>query len=324
MFWTFDLPPSQIEKLLKGTMINNLRTAAKAGGFLFLACFVWLTSAETDGAPALKVESKLPIMQGLFLDLDANAGVEVEEGNRVQAWHNQVRGNGADVFIKRDEGRKVAGSGRPSLKKNVTALGGKHTLVFEEQELINMDEDAFDAMVTGKGYTWFSVMCVYKQNPGKKDVNSFFGNLRNGNPYEGFWGNLMDDNRVWMGTRNGEKAKKGARQLWHPTKNPLVVSPNPLIEKKYYLIMGRMGDGPGVVDLELFVNSVVPVDRKTVPVNATANPSKMAIGQERDAINHPGFESFHGEIARFLIFDRPLSDEELSVTRDFLVEQYGL
>ena len=47
-----------------------------------------------------------------------------------------------------------------------------------------------------------------------------------------------------------------------------------------------------------------------VPVNPKANPSKMAVGQERDATNHPGKESFHGEIARFLIFERPLSDKE--------------
>jgi hypothetical protein len=37
----------------------------------------------------------------------------------------------------------------------------------------------------------------------------------------------------------------------------------------------------------------------------------MVIGQERDATNHPGRESFDGEISRFLIYERPLSNEEL-------------
>ena len=88
--------------------------------------------------------------------------------------------------------------------------------------------------------------------------------------------------------------------------------------------MGRMGAGQEVVDLELFINSQTPVDRKQVPVNPKANPSKMAVGQERDATNHPGKESFHGEIARFLIFERPLSDEELSQMIKNLCQRYQI
>ena len=278
-----------------------------------------------------KTSPKLPVQKGLFLDLNANHGVETEDGNHIHTWRNQITDNKADLFVKQDKGRKVAGSGRPTLKKEVAAIGGHNTIVFAEQELINMDEDAFDHMVTGSGYTWFSIMSVDKQNVGKKDVNSFFGNLRNGNPYEGFWGNLMDDNRVWMGTRNGlrsqakkTKEKRKKPNLWDEKLNPLVVTPQPLSEKRYYLIMGRMGAGKNIVNLELFVNSPEPVDKKTVPVNPKANPSKMAIGQERDATNHPGLESFHGEIARFLIYDRPLSDEELLNNIQNLTQLYQI
>ncbi|YCM46964.1 hypothetical protein V2O64_24275 (plasmid) [Verrucomicrobiaceae bacterium 227] len=267
--------------------------------------------------------AKLPVTKGLLLDLDANQGVDTEDGNRVKAWHNQVKGNGADVFVKQDKGRKKAGSGRPTLKTMVSEIGGNNTLVFEEQELINKDEDAFDHLVTGSGYTWFSVMSVYQQNVGKKDVNSFFGNLRNSNPYDGFWGNLMDDNRVWMGTRNGLPTKK-KQTLWHKKLNPYVVTKEPLVENRYSLVMGRMGSGQQVVDLELFINSTTPADRKPVPVNPKANPSKMAVGQERDAIQHPGKESFHGEISRLLIFERPLSNEELSQMIRHLVEVYQI
>lgn len=281
-------------------------------------------------------EPALPVSSGLFLDLDANKGVGLEDGKRVKSWANQVAGNAADVFVKRDKGREVAGSGRPTLKEDVEEIGGNNSLVFEEQELINMNEDAFDHMVTGSGYTWFSVMCVYEQNVGKKDVNSFFGNLRNGNPYDGFWGNVMDDNLVWMGTRNGlpakAKGKKGKKNsngrgtpgLWDDELNPCVQSQEPLQEKRYYIVMGRMGAGTEVVDLELFINTADAVDRKPVPVNPKANPSMMAIGQERDATNHPGLESFHGEISRFLIYERPLSDEELSQMIEHLDGNYGI
>ena len=291
--------------------------------------------------PAVKTSTKapatgLPVADGLFIDLNANADVELEDGNRVAAWRNQVGGNAADVFVKQDEGRKEAGSGRPTLKQNVAEIGGNSTLVFEEQELINMDEDACDHMVTGSGYTWFSVMCVYKQNVGKKDVNSFFGNLRNGPPYDGFWGNVMDDNIVWMGTRNGlpgkTKGKRGRKNsngrgtpgLWDDQLNPCVQTQTPLAENRYYIIMGRMGAGTKAADLELFVNSATPVDSRPVPVNPKANPSKMAVGQERNAVNHPGKESFNGEIARFLVYDRPLSDGELSRMVDHLFRVYGI
>ena len=50
----------------------------------------------------------------------------------------------------------------------------------------------------------------------------------------------------------------------------------------------------------------------------------MAIGQERDAIEHPGKESFDGEIARLLIFDRPLADAELESKITELKKQYGI
>lgn len=266
----------------------------------------------------------LPVADGLLLDLDADQGVEVEDGNRVHTWHNQVEGTAADVFVKRDKGRKRAGSGRPTLKQDVAAIGGHATLVFKEQELINMDEDAFDHLITGSGYTWFSVMSVYKQNKGKPDVNSFFGNLRNGPPYDGLWGNLMDDNRVWMGSRNGIDFERIKRNLWDAELNPQVITQKPLVVGEYYLVIGRMGAGQGTVDLELFINSESPADKKQVPVNPDANPSKMAVGQERDATNHPGKESFSGEISRLLIYERPLTNEELVTTIQYLKDTYRL
>ncbi|MDB4282274.1 hypothetical protein N9882_01365 [Akkermansiaceae bacterium] len=287
-----------------------------------ILCLALLTSAVF----AEEKTTNLPVSKGLLLDLDANQGVDTEDGNRVKAWRNQIKGNAADLFVKQDKGRKKAGSGRPTLKTKVAEIGGHNTLVFEEQELINMDEDAFDHLITGSGYTWFSVMSVYKQNVGKKDVNSFFGNLRNSAPYDGFWANLMDDNRVWIGSRNGLPTKGKAKRppLWHKELNPCVITKEPLAENRYYLVMGRMGAGEKVVDLELFINSATPADKKIVPVNPKANPSKMAVGQERDATNHPGKESFHGEIARLLIYERPLTNEELSQMISHLVEVYKI
>ena len=50
----------------------------------------------------------------------------------------------------------------------------------------------------------------------------------------------------------------------------------------------------------------------------------MVIGQERNATNHPGHESFDGEIARFLIYERPLSNDELKRVKKYLMNTYNI
>ena len=190
--------------------------------------------------------------------------------------------------------------------------------MFKRQELVNHEEDAFDHLLTGSGYTWFAVICVHKQVVQLKDVNSFFGNLKNGGNYEGIWGNLTDDNRVWIGSRNGITFGR-----WDDN-NPMVLAPEPLQENQYHVMAGRMGAGTGKVPIEVFIDKPQPVASKRFPVNPAANSSKLAIGQERDATNHPGRESFDGEIARFLVYERPLTSDELKQTLTHLKKTYAI
>ncbi len=236
-------------------------------------------------------------------------------GEKVAAWRNQVTTSPAKNFVKRDEGRKEPGSGRPVLRREVRELRGKPSLVFLQQELVCLDEDSFDSLSSGKGHTWLAVIAVHEQRVGVKDVNSFFGNLRNGEKYEGIWGCLNDDNTLWWGARNGLTFGR------FDVNNPQVLGPK-LETGKFHLVAGRMGAGEGTVKLELFANSPKPVATADFPVNPKANPSRMTIGQERDAIQHPGYESFDGEIARFLIWERPLTDAELVTAMDMLRRMY--
>jgi len=209
--------------------------------------------------------------KGLILDLDADKGVEVEDGDRVVKWTNQVAEFPARDFVKQDQGRKEPGSGRPTLKRSVEAIGGHDTLIFKRHELVNHDEDAFDHLLTSSGYTWMAVISVHKQIVQLKDVNSFFGNLRNGGMYEGIWGNVTDDNRVWIGSRNAVTFGR-----WD-VNNPMVLAPEPLEENRYYVVAGRMGSGTGEVQIELFINDPKAVASKPFPVHAAANSSKLAI-----------------------------------------------
>jgi hypothetical protein len=254
---------------------------------------------------------------GLILDLDADHGISLEDGDRVVRWQNQVADFPAKDFVKQDKGRKAAGSGRPTLKKSLAALNGHSTIQFRQQELVCMDEDAFDHLTTGAGCTWIAVMSVQKQRVGLKDVNSFFGNLRNGALYGGLWGALEDDNTLWWGMRNGVSFGRFDKN------NPKLVGPK-LEVGKYYVVAGRIAAGTGQAKLDLFVDSAEPVATAEVPINPKENPSKMAIGQERDAIQHPGKESFDGDIARFMIYERPLTGAEMATRIADLKTQYGL
>jgi len=278
-----------------------------------LSCSTLLLLLLTVGT----AEAGIP-RDGLILDLNADKGVIVEDDDRIVKWANQVTTFAARDFVKQDEGRKEAGSGRPSWKRSVAEIGGHNTVVFQRQELLNQDEDAFDHLLTGSGYTWFGVLCVHQQTVQLQDVNSFFGNLRNGGNYEGIWGNVTDDNRVWIGSRNGVTFGR-----WD-TNNPMVIAPEPLEQHKYYVVGGRMGAGTDEVRIELFVNMPQPVAGALFPVNPQANSSKLAFGQERDAVNHPGVESFDGELARFLIYERPLTEKEMEQTLNYLKNAYSI
>jgi hypothetical protein len=275
----------------------------------FCVLLAWFHSLSIASSPPL---------ESLVLDLDASKGVHLEDGNRVTAWTNQSRDPEARDFVKRDMGRQKPGSGRPTLRKKGTELNGKPSIIFRQQELVCFDEDTFDGLTTGKGHTWIAVMAVYDQRVGLKDVNSFFGNLRNGGKYEGLWVCLDDDNTLWCGGRNGITFGRF-------DKNNPKLSGQKLLKNRFHLLAGRMGSGTGTVKTELYVgDSAKPYAEGTFLVNPKANPSLLTIGQERDAIQHPGKESFDGEIARLLIWERPLTDSELKTTFRVLKTTYNL
>jgi hypothetical protein len=253
--------------------------------------------------------------EGLIVDLDADRGLTIEDGNRVARWENQAPLATARFFDKEDGGRAIAGSGRPLLRRSVEALAGHATLVFRESELVNSNEDLFHRLLTGNGYTWITVISPYVQKGRLPNVNSFLGNLQNGGMYEGIWAGFDDNGAIWMGSRNAVTFGR------YDPNNPKVQGPI-LQRGQYYIVAGRMGAGQGAVPVELFVDSATPLASSSFPVNPQAKSSRLAIGQERDAIEHPGAESFDGEIARLLIYDRPLTTGELSSAIDALREVY--
>ena len=252
----------------------------------------------------------------------------------VTTWTNQAPHAKAIDFTATEEGRtktiisqEVLGTGRPTLLRQSQEINGHDTLIFREDELINDNDEAFHGMMTGGGYTWFAVIKAYEQGgPGKinsRYPNAFFGCLRSSGPpqkesgqYAGFWGSFYPDGRVYMGSRNGlnEKVRDGIN-------TPEVEAPAPAINE-WHIIMGRQGSGQGIVQLDLFVNDPTQaVNSHDFPVG-DVEPSRMAIGTERNAINHQGKESFDGELARLLMYETALTSAEMKAVYDHLRSVY--
>jgi hypothetical protein len=267
----------------------------------FIMNFSLLLSLSLISLAAAEIPSA-----GLLVDLDASKGVTLDAQGRVTAWANQAGPDATRAFVGQPKGRAAPTSGLPSVVKEPRAA-----LSFRQQELVCHDEAAFDGLIRGDGCTWVAVLKVYPQRVGLKDVNSFFGNLRNGQKYEGLWGCLDDDNTVWWGARNGLTFGR------FDVNNPKLVGPK-LEEGRFHVLAGRMGAGQTDVALEFFVNDLKACATARFPINPKADASKLAIGQERDAIQHPGKESFDGEVARFLLWNRPLTDAELKTVYEKL------
>ena len=238
--------------------------------------------------------------KNLLVDLNVGPSLTVDDQGRVTKWLSQTEADKKFEFVGQDKGRKVVGSGLPLAPK--TPADG---VEFAQQELVCADEHAFDGLIRGDGCTWIVLLRpAIQQKGGLKDVNSFFGNLRNGGKYEGIWGCLDDDNTVWWGARNGLSFGR------FDVNNPKVVGPK-LEVGKWVVVAGRLGAGTGEVLAEIFVDKPKAVGSAKFPVNPQADASKLCVGQERDAVEHPGFESFDGAIRRFVLWNRPLTDEEL-------------
>jgi hypothetical protein len=264
---------------------------------------------DSVGVP---VPRDTPSGDALLIDLDADRGVTLERGF-VAGWESEVAGV-RRVF----EGRRI--EGRPTLSMPSALLRGGRAVTFVKQELVLYDDDLLSPLTTGRGYTWLAVVRLGIQQPGwamrERDLNAIFGNLRNGPQYEGFWAGVDEDGTLWAGPRNGRSFGR-----WNPD-NPLLRGPR-LEIGRFYVIAGRLGQGVAMAPAELFVGGRC-VARAPFPVNPLATPSRLAIGQERDATDHPGKESFIGEIARLLIWGRTLTDKELSGVQDATAERYGL
>lgn len=298
---------------------------------------------------------------GLLCDLDAAKGISKDAANLVYKWENQAVpvGHPGRNFVERIYPDRPSPLGRPTFKTN--QINGKPSLAFwgnpsngaiTGDDLINMDgPDVYDRLIQGAGYTWIAVIKPYAQislvgaNDDQKDINILFGNLKNGDAgkcqYCGVWAGVSTSTDrpmfFWAGNRGDDDFSAGAPYEGQPYSNNGTghyrTDGNPhvfgrqMTVGKWEIVGARMGSGSGDVWIETFMGkSNAVIAKKPWRVYPTYGPDEdadmMAIGTERDAANHVGLESYDGEFARILIWERPLGDVELQQALNALDSLY--
>jgi hypothetical protein len=234
------------------------------------------------------------------MDLNADLGVDAAAiGDDVDEWTNQVTGAGDDV---------VTNGGFPVL---VEGPNSHRAIRFEDgARMAGDDPDAFDDIMLGSGNTWYAVVNAQDQNHGQK--NAVFGTLLGASPWTGLVAHVHP--------AGGGFGSVGA-YMTRPMPNDVFASGITEFEEgDFHILAGRLEEGTGIVTAEYFFESAVPESDAFPDITEDSDSDEITIGAERTL----GGEHFDGDIARILIYNRPLSETEMNVTGGALANMYGL
>ncbi|MDD5705600.1 MAG: hypothetical protein PHR35_06720 [Kiritimatiellae bacterium] len=244
------------------------------------------------------------VTNGLIQDLDANAGV-VSDANGVSAWSNQVAGAG-DHVAQTDNARK------PRLLSAVA--NGRNALRFDKDGaddgtigdmLAGVSETAFDPLMRGSGYTWFVV--ARSDLPSSGLPGSIFGTLLNGSPWPGLAAQLSGSGIVQNPFRSSIQY--------------MAVGVYSVVDGNYHVLVGRVTDGSAPV-ITVYDNSSTVMGCVTGVTTDTTESGPLCVGAWRTG-DFPN-NKWYGDLARVLIYNRPLSDAEIVETGYALGAAYGI
>ena len=235
---------------------------------------------------------------GLIQDLNAAVGVTESGGvgTGVTAWANQAAGTGDDLATDRGTISHNTGGAFSYL-----TLGGGGP-----PRMVGDDAAAFDSIMNGNGHTWFAVVRPeVGANGGGK--NAVFGTLTNSNPFSGVSAHVSNNSNLGYMTR--------------PASSDVFANGTTNInDGEWHILAGRLGAGTGVQLAEAFTDGPIAEGTANPNILGTTNSDAFTLGAERSG----GSENYLGDIARIIIYDRPLSDSELNQTGMALGDAYGI
>lgn len=233
------------------------------------------------------------VASGLIEDLDGDRGVMLSV-TTVSKWANQVAG-GDDV-----------GAGAGGVTIAPVPVNGHTALRFPgTARLIGTDTNVFCPLTSGSGLTWFAVVSSGAQDHVLR--NQIVGTIHEGTPYSGFTGGV-----------NTATAKPYT--MMRPTTIEAFAQSTRSAVGEWVVLAGRLQAGMGSRTTDVFFNSSSADGTATVNVTGTSMCGALVIGAERTL----GTEFFTGDLARLLIYNRPLSTAEISGTGRALATHYGI
>ena len=256
-----------------------------------------LTLASITTA-AITLQSQAAIVAGgLIQDLDAGVGV-VEGGGAgtgVTSWQNQ--GSAGDDLTTN---RGTIGLNTGGTFDFVTLSGGG------PPRMVGDDAAAFDSIMNGNGHTWFAVIRPeVGANSGQK--NAVFGTLTNSNPFSGVGAYVSNNNN-------------GAYMTRPASSDVFANGTTSVNDGEWHIVAGRLSAGTGTQLAEIFTDGPLVEGTANPNILGTTNSDALTLGAERTG----GSENYLGDIARILIYDRPLTDAELNSTGFELGNLYGI
>ena len=232
-------------------------------------------------------------LTGLVQDLDADRGVTASN-MEVSDWVNQAATGGDDVSTNRGTVLVVA-----------NAANGHDALGFSDSRMASDDQSAFDAIMQGNGYTVFVVVRPAMQDQTIKNV--IFGTLLDTAPFNG----------VTLGA-----ADAGANPyvMPRPSDVDIFVQSSQMRANQWTILAARLSAGRNLQTAELFIDSTTAIESGTVNIPGDTDSGPLSVGSERIG----GTEHFDGDLARILIYSRPLTDAEFRETGQALSALYGI
>lgn len=233
---------------------------------------------------------------GLIQDLDASSGV-VESGGTgtgVTSWANSAASGGDDLVTNRGSVTLSTAGSFPFLTLETGTSA----------RMVGDDDSAFNSLLGGAGHTWFAVVRAAEfSNSGNK--NAIFGTLTEGFGFTG----------VVAHASNGV-----AGYLNRPFADNFTLGTTSIVDGQWHIVAGRLSAGTGTQSADVFVDGPAAEASNSVSIPGTSGVGALAVGAERIG----GGEDYEGDIARILVYDRPLTDSEINLVGAELSELYAI
>ena len=252
----------------------------------------------------LTVEKKEPTTDGLVFWMDASEGVTTDSDGKVTAWASQGNTN---VTAAQDKGKVIVRNSAP---------GNHPSIIFDAQSTLKMElpNDALNQM-TGATAIIYAASETPFRTTGSSDAwraqrNTVFYAGETGTGWGSVFVGVYTDTisaRFGTGTAN-DNGFFGTKRTSHPDFSTTVVRWNANNSKAYEVTVDGSAFGPSS-----------PITSKAETTKNNSNTVYLGTGK----IENSNYSYWKGSVGDILLYNRALTDQELSDIQSYLSLKYA-